>query len=138
MNKKWIVKLTPTAELAYSKVFGDNLDDKSKRAKGVLDGLIDQLKAGNLMTQDHTLRGPCSWIYQAGKDRTRIFYAITSPTVTIFHISYAAIGGDGAYCDPYPIFASLVMSGKYEQVFEYLGVVRPPWTAPDLSPPNFQ
>jgi hypothetical protein len=137
MNRKWIVKLTPSAESAYSKAFGDSKDEKTKRAMGVLDGLIDQLKEGHLMTSDHTLRGPLSWIYQAGKDRTRIFYALSHPTVTIFHISHV-LGGDGSYSDPYPIFASLVMSGRYDQVFEYLGVRRPPWTAPDLSPPNFQ
>ncbi len=138
MTGKWIVELTPTAESAYSKVFEDYQDDKENPTRAVLDGLIDQLKEGRLMSPDHTLRGPFSWIYQAGSGRTRIFYAIAPPKVTIFHISHIVCGGDGAFSDPYPIFAGLVMSGQYDQVFEFLGVGKPPRSGADLSPPKFQ
>jgi hypothetical protein len=137
MNDMWIVELTPTAEDSYRRAF-DSRRGNPTAALVALDELIDDLKAGRLMTPDHTLRGSLSWIYQAGKDRTRIFYAVNPPKVIIFHISNVVRGDDGAFSDPYPIFAGLVMSGQHDQVFEFLGVGKPPRLSGDIQTPKLQ
>lgn len=131
------VELTQTAEEVYRQVFNTaqrilrsgakdaNTHPKVKQLR-ILDDCINNLIPNDPFNPTRGLVGNLSNIFRVKKGRTRICYAASSQqsVIVILYIS-ETLRKEGDKNDPYALFTNLVMSGKYDEVFDALGVSRP-------------
>jgi mRNA-degrading endonuclease RelE of RelBE toxin-antitoxin system len=142
----YTVELTPTAEKVYQKIYedaqpsikaGDTTSAKVKMLR-LVDEAIDTLIPHDPFSVGNALAGPLSNTFRVSKGRLRIYYAASSKEhkIVILYISETPRKAGDAN-DPYSIFTRMVLSGRFDEVFEKLGVRIPPRQSV-LHPPRFQ
>jgi mRNA-degrading endonuclease RelE of RelBE toxin-antitoxin system len=128
---KYRVELTATAERVYRRIFddanaclaaGDESNSKVKQFR-MVDEMLDKVIPHDPFAPERALSGPLSGIVRVKKARLRICYAASSKqrTIVVLYISDTPRKAGDAN-DPYAILTKLVMSGKYDSVFDRLGV----------------
>jgi mRNA-degrading endonuclease RelE of RelBE toxin-antitoxin system len=147
MAKPYDVELTVTAEETYARIsmdaqecikVGDLANSKVILLKQV-DEVIDTLIPHDPFNPQRALRGPLSNIYSVSKGRMRVCY-VGSPQHRKIAVLYftETPRKAGNINDPYSVFARLVLSGKFDEVFIKLGVRRPIRQAEGLAPLRIQ
>jgi mRNA-degrading endonuclease RelE of RelBE toxin-antitoxin system len=141
------VKLTKTAEATYSKVYeeaneclkaGDATNSKVTLLRQ-LDDVIDKIIPHDPFNPKRALSGSLSNIFRIPKGRIRICYVGSSKKkqIVILYIS-ETLRKAGDARDPYAIFTQMVLSGRYDEIFEDLGIRRPPRNTANLAQPIIQ
>ena len=134
MVSEYAVEMTETAEKTYRRLYeeaqecieaGQTSNSKVTRFK-MVEEAIDKLIPSDPFCPERSLSGPLSNIFRISKGRLRIFYIGSSKArrIIILFIS-ERLRKQGDVNDPYSLFSRLVLSGKYNDLFEKLGV-RPP------------
>ena len=130
----YTIELSRTAKQAYLRILGEaraciNAGDKSnakvkhfRMLEEVLDGLIPH----SPFDPNRALSGPLSSIFRLKKGRFRICYIGCSrrKKITVLYIS-DTMRKEGHVTDPYSILTKMVSSGKFDALFDQLGVKRP-------------
>jgi len=137
--------LTPTAESAYREIHEQAQEQLDKGNTGspkvkllrLIDDCIDKIIPADPLAKERALSGALSGLFRVKQGRTRICYCASSKhnTITILYIS-ETLRKEGDKNDPYAIFTGIVMSGRYDEVFEKLGLRRP--QRKSLPPPSIQ
>ena len=134
MSGKYTVELTATAESVYRRIYeeaqacikvGDISNSKVTLLR-MIDDALDNLIPHDPFDPARALSGPLSNIFRIKKGRTRICYIGSSRQrkIVVLYISDTP-RKQGDVHDPYAIFTRLVISGKFDEVFDKLGVRRP-------------
>jgi len=134
MPVKYAVEMTAIAERVYRRIYDDaqeclRIEDTSNsRVKllRIVDDALDNLIPHDPFSPDRALSGFLSNTFRIKKGRLRICYIGSSQKrrITILYISDTP-RKLGDVHDPYAVFTSLVMSGKFDEAFDALGVRRP-------------
>jgi len=142
----YTVELTPTAEKIYQKMHDDAQAcirvGESSNAKltmlRMVDEAIDKIIPHDPFSVGNALSGPLSNVFRVSKGRLRIYYAASSKErkIVILYIS-ETLRKEGDARDPYSIFTRMVLSGRFDEVFNKLGVRVPP-RGVNLQPPALQ
>jgi mRNA-degrading endonuclease RelE of RelBE toxin-antitoxin system len=136
------VELTPTAQKIYEEMYADaqacvaagNTPNAKVTVLHMVDDAIDNIIPHDPFCTTNSLSGPLANIFRVKKGRLRIYYAASSKEkkIVILYISQT-LRKAGDINDPYSIFTRLVMTGRFDKVFERLGVRIPPKHT--LTPP---
>ena len=144
--KAFKVRLSNTAEDSYRQLVkqanphierGES-EHPHVKALRLVDECLDKIIPHDPFSKDRALTGAFSNVFRVKKGRVRICYIGSSKAyeIVVLYIS-DTLRKAGDKRDPYTIFSSLVMSGQYDQIFDALGVKRPPrkgkLQAPDLQ-----
>ena len=143
MAENYDVRLTKTAEDTYNGISeeaqeclkaGDSSNSKVTLLKQV-DEVIDKIIPHDPFNPKRALSGALSNIFRVSKGRMRICYVGSSKAkqIVVLYISETPRKAGDAR-DPYAIFTHLILSGKYDTVFEDLGIRRPPRNVANLAP----
>lgn len=91
----------------------------------MVDGVLDRIPHDPI-NKRYALSGPLANIFRMKKGRLRICWLASSQKreVTVLFIS-ETLRKEGDVRDPYKVFTDLVMSGRFDEVFDRLGVKRP-------------
>jgi len=104
----------------------------------IVDECLDKIIPHEPFSKDRALTGEFANIFRVKKGRIRICYIASSRAyeIVVLYIS-ETLRKAGDKRDQYVVFSSLVMSGQYDQIFDALGVKRPPrkgtLQSPDLQ-----
>lgn len=128
------VELSATAEEVYRRIFeeaseklkaGDSSHPKVKLLR-MVDDCLDNIIPHDPFNPQRSLRGALANLFRVKKGRLRICYTGSSAVLKIIVLYIAETPRkEGDKNDPYEIFTQMVMSGKYDHVFDKLGVRRP-------------
>ena len=128
------VRLSSGAEQVYEKIMreaaaaldkGETSHPKVKLLR-IVDDCLNNKIPHDPFSSERALRGPLAKLFRVKKGRLRICYAASSKAQEIFVLYIAeTLRKDGDANDPYAIFTSLVMSGRFDSIFEQLGLKRP-------------
>ena len=128
---EYTVELTQTAEQTYSRLFKEAkfcLDSGDKNNSKVatfrmLDEFLNVLIPRDPFSHHHALAGNLSEIFRVSKGGMKIFY-VGSPEAKI--ISVLCIFETPRKSEDFPaLFRKFVLSGKYNKIFDRLGVELP-------------
>lgn len=133
-SEEYEVLLTKTAEKTYRKLSetaarcieaGDESNENVTKFR-MIDEAIDKIIPHEPFSRDRALSGLLSNIFRVKKGRFRICYTGSSEQrrIVILYIS-ETLRKEGAKSDPYSVFARLVLSGEFDDIFDDLGVRRP-------------
>ncbi|MDX2151916.1 MAG: type II toxin-antitoxin system YhaV family toxin [Bryobacteraceae bacterium] len=135
---KYKVALTQTAEEAYARIFEDaapliksgNTTNAKVKLLRVVDECLEKIIPADPFDPSRALAGDLKNIFRVKKGRVRICYIGSSEkrSLLVLFIS-ETLRKAGDKNDPYAIFTGLVMSGKFQEFFDRLGVKPPPLTA---------
>ena len=134
MEKAYRIDLSLTAEKTYIDLFekakphleaGNTTHPLVKRLR-IVDECIDSIIPNQPFSKEKALSGVLSTIFRVKKGRMRICYIGSSAA---YHIIVLYISEtdrkDGDRNDPYMIFSKMVLSGKFDNFFDTLGMKRP-------------
>ena len=132
--KAYRLTLSTIAEAAYIKIAKEAVGPLERGEVGhaavkrlrIVDECLDTIIPHSPFATDRALVGNLSNIFRVKKGRTRICYIASSAEfeIIVLYISETP-RKEGDRHDPYAIFSSLVMSGKFDGIFDALGVRRP-------------
>ena len=132
--KAYRITLSSVAEATYRKfaeeasgpLSRDEAEHPAVKRLRIVDQCLDQIIPHDPCSRDRALAGNLSNIFRIKKGRMRICYiaSLAQFEIIILYISEKP-RKEGDRSDPYAIFSSLVMSGKFGNIFDALGVRRP-------------
>lgn len=127
----WDVRLAEPAETVYRELArrareaesrGD-LGNRHRATLRVVDEVLDTIIPHNPIDRRNALAGNLSNIYRYAKGRMRFFWIASSRKRKVFvlHISDTP-RKEGDVHDPYEVFSRMVLSGRFKEFFDELGV----------------
>ena len=132
--KSWEIRLAEPAEAVYEELVrlaGEAVDRKDFTSSHcttlrMVDEVLDRVIPHNPIDRRNALAGALSNIYRFRKGRMRIYWIASSERgqVVVLFISDTPRKEGDAY-DPYEVFGRMVMSGRFAEFFEQLGVKLP-------------
>jgi mRNA-degrading endonuclease RelE of RelBE toxin-antitoxin system len=127
--------LSEVAKQAYSRIWEsarnqvDNGNQAGSHVKllRLVDECLDTIIPHDPFNPKRALSGALSSVYRVKKGRIRICYVASSQhsRITVLYIS-ETMRKEGDRRDPYAVFTKLVMSGEYDDLFEKIGIRKPP------------
>lgn len=130
----WEVHLTATAEAAYRQIAAQaqaavergELTSAHYKTLRMVDEVLDTIIPHDPLARKHALAGTLSNIFRCSKGRMRIYWIASSEQrrVSVLFISDTP-RKEGDVNDPYKVFGAIVMSGRFDEIFDKLGVTRP-------------
>ena len=146
MSDEYTIKLTKTAKQTYIKLHtaaeiclraGDNSNAKVKAFR-MVEEAINVLIPHDPFERSRALTGPLTNLFRIRKGRIRICYIGSSEKreIVILYISETPRKA-GDMEDPYELFTNIVLSGRFDKIFDNLGV-RPPPRKTDCPVPLVQ
>lgn len=133
-DKPYTIHLTETAKSTYLEIArkAQEAEDRGEETSyhcttlRMVNEILDQLIPHDPINKKHALAGQLSNIFRYKKGRMRLYWIASSKLreVYILYISDTP-RKEGDVRDPYEIFSRLVMSGKFNEIFEELGVKIP-------------
>ncbi len=133
--KAYSLKLSRTAEAAYSKIVKAAQPHIQAGASGhpavkllrIVDECLNKIIPHNPYSPDRALSGDLSNIFRVKKGRVRICYIASSIRYEIYILYISeSLRKAGDKHDPYVVFSGLLASGQFDELFDLLGVKRPP------------
>ena len=128
------VRMSRAAEAAYEKYY-ERAEQARQRgehtsyhitALNMIDDVIENVIPRDPFNKKYALSGELSRIFRAKKGRLRICWVGSSSARVVYVIFISeTLRKDGDVNDPYSILTGLVLSGKYDHVFEQLGLRKP-------------
>ena len=127
----WDIQLADPAEAVYKELLrlANEAEVRSDPTNNhcttlrMVDEVLDKIIPHNPIDRPNALAGNLSNIYRYGKGRIRIFWIASSQKrkVYVLHISDTPRKEGNAY-DPYEVFGRMVLSGRFNALFDDLGV----------------
>ena len=127
----WDIRLAEPAEAVYRELARRAGEAESRGDAGsrhcatlrMVDEVLDTIIPHNPIDRRNALAGNLSNVCRHAKGRMRIFWIASSRKrkVVVLHISYTPRKEGDAY-DPYEVFSRMVLSGRFKEFFDELGV----------------
>lgn len=143
MAARYTIELTDVAEAVYNRLADDadnciragDLNNSKITLFCTVEEAVDKIIPHDPFNRDRTLSGPLSNIFRIKKGRLRICYIGSSRLrrITVLYISDTPRKEGDAH-DPYAQLTRLVSSGRFDALFDVLGVKRPRRRRPTRFP----
>jgi len=134
MPEKYTLELTESAERVYSSlceaaqkcIDSGDVTNSKVTLFNMVEEILDKIIPHDPFAPERGLSGPLSGLFRVKKGRVRVCYAGASQQnrIVVLYISDTP-RKQGDSNDPYALFTKLVTSGKYDHIFDKLGVRRP-------------
>jgi mRNA-degrading endonuclease RelE of RelBE toxin-antitoxin system len=139
------IELTDQARSVYERMYaeherciaaGDETNSKVTQFR-MIEEILEKIIPHDPFNPDRALAGKLSNMFRVKKGRIRVSYIGSSKKrhLVVLYISDTP-RKEGDVSDPYVILTNLIVSGKFDQFFDALGVRKP--VRKGLSPPTIQ